>query len=287
MSGPASARRSPRLSVVVACRDEAAVLPAFHATLLADLRGVGPRWEIVYVDDGSRDGTLYRLRAFAAADRRVACLSLGRRRGKDAAMAAGLARTAGDCVVFVDADLQHPTALLAPMVEQHTRGYEQVVARRRPSRSGGAGRRLGSRVFHLLARVLCDVELVEGTGDFRLISRRVATVALARPGQHGYMRGLFSSLPFPSAYVDYDWRPRAAGRSAWSTVALVRYGVRALIACRRRSSQPPRTPGGVERACGTAAITTGAVSASAARVVGRPGLRTPSTAGSDPSRSGP
>lgn len=278
MTGTTPARQGPLLSVVVACRDEAEVLPEFHATLLADLRRVDRCWEIVYADDGSRDGTPDTLRVFAAADSRVVCLPLGRR-GKDAAMAAGLARAAGDCVAFVDADLQHPTALLAPMVEQYERGFEQVVARRRPARSGRVDRRFGSRVFHLLARILCDVELLEGTGDFRLVSRPVADAALALTGQHGYMRGLFSSLPSRSICVDYDWRPRAAGRSAWGTVALVRYGVRALIVCRTRSPGPLT-------ACGAAMITTESVSASAARVVRKPALRPPSTAPGVRSTSG-
>ncbi|MGA5321310.1 glycosyltransferase [Streptomyces seoulensis] len=284
MTGSTPVRQEPLLSVVVACRDEAEVLPEFHTTLLADLCRVDRCWEIVYADDGSRDGTLDTLRAFAAADRRVVCLPLGRR-GKDAAMAAGLARAAGDCVAFVDADLQHPTALLAPMVEQYDRGFEQVVARRRSVHSGRADRRLGSRVFHLLARILCDVELLEGTGDFRLVSRPVADAALTRTGQHGYMRGLFSSLPSRSTYVDYDWRPRAAGRSAWGTVALVRYGVRALIVCRTKSPEP-LVPGVAVTACEEAVITTEAVSASAALVVRKPGLRPSSTAPGVRSTSG-
>ncbi|MET7612254.1 glycosyltransferase [Streptomyces seoulensis] len=284
MTGSTPVRQERLLSVVVACRDEAEVLREFHTTLLEDLRHVGRRWEIVYADDGSCDGTLDTLRALAAADSRVVCLPLGRH-GKDAAMAAGLARAAGDCVAFVDADLQHPTALLAPMVEQHDRGFEQVVARRRSVRSGRADRRLGSRVFHLLARILCDVELLEGTGDFRLVSRPVADAALSRPGQHGYMRGLFASLPSRSTYVDYDWRPRAAGRSAWGTVALVRYGVRALIVCRTKSPEP-LVPGATVTACGDAVITPAPVSASAAPVVRKPGFRPSSTAPGVRSTSG-
>ncbi|MYZ07859.1 glycosyltransferase [Streptomyces sp. SID2999] len=285
MTRATPARHGPLLSVVVACRDEAEVLPEFHATLLADLRRVDRCWEIVYADDGSRDGTADTLRAFAAADSRVVCLSLGRR-GKDAAMAAGLARAAGDCVAFVDADLQHPTALLAPMVAQYERGFEQVMARRRHVHSGRADRRFGSRAFHLLTRILCDVELLEGTGDFRLVGRPVADAALARPGQHSYMRGLFASLPSRSVCVDYDWRPRAAGRSAWGTVALVRYGVRALMACRTSSPTPSLTPGAVVTACEEAMVTAESVSASAARVVRKPELRPPSTAPGVRSTSG-
>ncbi|MFJ6908476.1 glycosyltransferase family 2 protein [Streptomyces griseoluteus] len=285
MSGSTSARYGPLLSVVVACRDEVEVLPEFHATLLADLRRVDGCWEIVYADDGSRDGTLETLRAFAADDSRVVCLPLDRR-GKDAAMAAGLARTAGECVVFVDADLQHPTSLLVPMFEQYVRGFEQVVARRRPVHSGRVDRRFGSRVFHLLVRIFCDVELTEGTGDFRLVSRPVADAALARPRQHGFMQGLFSSLPSRSICLDYDWRPRAAGRSAWGTVALVRYGVRALIACRSESPQPLLTPGVAVPALGEAVIMTRSLSASAAPAVRRPELRSPSTTAGVRSTSG-
>ncbi|MFF8537487.1 glycosyltransferase family 2 protein [Streptomyces sp. NPDC015532] len=231
-SGPQpTTRHQPRVSVVVACRDEAAVLPAFHATLLSDLRTSGLDWELVYVDDGSRDSTLEALRAFATTDPRVICVSFDRRRGKDAAMVAGLRRSTGDCAVFVDADLQHPTTLLGPMVELHTRGYEQVVARRRSKRSDALVRRVGSQTFHLLARTLCNVDLVEGTGDFRLVSRRVATIALDRSAQHGYLRGLFSSLALEAAYVDYDWQPRAAGRSRWSTTRLICYALRGLAIC--------------------------------------------------------
>ncbi|MFD5626997.1 glycosyltransferase family 2 protein [Streptomyces sp. NPDC127072] len=227
------------MSVVVPCRDEAPVLPAFHAVLLSDLAGIELEWEIIYVDDGSRDGTLEILRAFAAQDSRVNCLPLGRRGGKDAAMAAGLSQTVGNCTVFVDADLQHPTALLGPMVALYAHGYEQVVARqRRSGRSDSVARRVGSRAFYLLVRVLCGVELVEGTGDFRLISRQVASVALARPEQHGYLRGLFSGLQLRTAYVDYNWRPRAAGRSAWSVARLICYGLRGLATCWCNSLRP-------------------------------------------------
>ncbi|WP_432075039.1 glycosyltransferase family 2 protein [Streptomyces wuyuanensis] len=223
----------PQLTVVVPCFDECEVIDAFHSALVAALEPTGEPFEICYVDDGSGDGTADRLRALAASSPYVRYTSFSRNFGKEAALLAGLRMARGDAVVLMDADLQHPPELVPRMLELHRHGYDQVVARR--DRTGeGAVRSALSRAYYRLVRHFMEVEVADGDGDFRLLSRRAVEAVLSLPESNRFSKGLFSWIGFPTAGFAYHNVERAAGSSKWGGRRLLDYGIDGLLSFNTR-----------------------------------------------------
>lgn len=221
------------VSVVVPCFDEGEVIGAFHAAVVAALEPTGAAFELCYVDDGSRDGTVERLRELARADARVRYTSFSRNFGKESAMLAGMRMSRGAAVVLMDADLQHPPELLPRMLELRRHGYDQVVARR--DRSGeNPVRRVLSRAYYRLVRRFMEVEVVDGAGDFRLLSRRAVAAVLALPESNRFSKGLFSWIGFDTVSFRYENACRAAGASKWGRRRLLDYGVDGLLSFNSR-----------------------------------------------------
>ncbi|GGY61055.1 glycosyltransferase family 2 protein [Streptomyces omiyaensis] len=217
------------LSLVVPCFNEEDVLARFHSHVTKELDALEGDFEIVYVDDGSRDRTLPILRDLAAADpARVRFVSFSRNFGKEAAMLAGLRHAAGDAVVLMDADLQHPPELVHRMVALHAEGYDQVVARR--TREGDrVTRTLTARLYYRAINRLVDVELVDGVGDFRLLSRRTVDAVLGLGEYNRFSKGLFSWVGFRTTTFAYENAVREEGRSKWTFGKLLNYGLDGLL----------------------------------------------------------
>jgi glycosyltransferase involved in cell wall biosynthesis len=221
------------LSVVVPCFNEEQVLEAFNDELHARLDELREPYEVVFVDDGSTDGTLSLLRAFAFRDPRVRYLSLSRNFGKEAGLLAGLREAAGDHIAIMDADLQHPPALLGRMLDLRREGFDQVVARRSRDHDGPL-RTLLSRGYYRFLNHWADVELVDGAGDFRLLSRRAADALLELGERNRFSKGLFSWIGFSTVFFDYQDTPRAGGDSKWSYPKLLNYAVDGLVSFNSR-----------------------------------------------------
>jgi glycosyltransferase involved in cell wall biosynthesis len=214
---PHSVRRSwqPTISVVVPAYNEASALELFHGRLLHALAGL-ESWEVVYVNDGSTDGTLSAMEALHRTDNRVALVSLSRNFGKEIALTAGLDHAAGDAVVVIDADLQDPPELLPELVAEWRAGFDMVYAKRR-SRAGESWLKRGTAVvFYRLMQRMGDLKLPENTGDFRLMSRRVVDAVRQLREQHRFMKGLFAWVGYPTTFVLYDREPRCSGVTKWS-----------------------------------------------------------------------
>ncbi|WP_037728434.1 glycosyltransferase family 2 protein [Streptomyces scopuliridis] len=224
---------TPQISIVVPCFNESEVLGTFHITLLAALEPTRQTFEICYVDDGSVDGTRRQLSELASADQRVRYTSFSRNFGKEAAMLAGLRMSRGDAVVLMDADLQHPPELVPRMLELHRHGYDQVVAQR--DRTGeGALRTALSRVYYRLVRRCMDVHVVDGAGDFRLLSRHAVNSVLSLPESNRFSKGIFSWIGFDTASFTYRNVQRAAGTSKWGGRNLLNYGIDGLLSFNSR-----------------------------------------------------
>ncbi|EDY62514.2 sugar transferase [Streptomyces pristinaespiralis ATCC 25486] len=220
-------------SVVVPCFNEDDVIDLFHQELVAALEPTGTEFEICYVDDGSGDGTRARLKQLAATDPRVRYTSFSRNFGKESAMLAGLRMSRGEAVVLMDADLQHPPHLLPRMLELHRHGYDQVVARR--DRTGeGTLRTILSQRYYRLVRRFMDVEVVDGAGDFRLLSRRAVEAVLSMPESNRFSKGLFSWIGFDTVSFAYTNVQRAAGSSKWGGRRLLNYGIDGLLSFNTR-----------------------------------------------------
>ncbi|MFF0449671.1 glycosyltransferase family 2 protein [Streptomyces sp. NPDC004609] len=223
----------PQISVVVPCFNESEVIETFHSELLAALDPTGESFEICYVDDGSGDGTRDLLKKLSDGDLRARYTSFSRNFGKESAMLAGLRMSRGDAVVLMDADLQHPPALIPRMLELHRHGYDQVVAQR--DRTGeGMVRTALSQAYYRLVRRFMDVEVVDGAGDFRLLSRRAVDALLTLPESNRFSKGLFSWIGFDTVSFSYENVRRAAGQSKWGGRRLLNYGIDGLLSFNSR-----------------------------------------------------
>ncbi|WP_329020521.1 glycosyltransferase family 2 protein [Streptomyces sp. NBC_00690] len=223
----------PQISLVVPCFNESEVIGAFHAELVNALAPTEADFEICYVDDGSVDDTLVLLKGLAAEDSRTRFTSFSRNFGKESAMLAGLRMSQGDAVIILDADLQHPPQLIPQMMELHRHGYDQVVAQR--DRTGeGAVRTVLSQVYYRLVRRFMDVEIIDGAGDFRLLSRRAVNALLSLPESNRFSKGLFSWIGFDTVSFTYQNVQRAAGQSKWGGRRLLNYGIDGLLSFNSR-----------------------------------------------------
>lgn len=216
------------ISVVLPCYNEEKVLGMTYKALSAALIDITDDYEMIFVDDGSRDGTCAFLREAAEKDSHLKYISFSRNFGKESAMLAGLRYSSGDYTVIMDADLQHPPELIRPMLAYAREGYDQVIARR--DRKGD--KQLGSffaRWYYRLVDRLTDVKLTDGIGDFRMLSRKALDALLTMNEYNRFSKGLFSWIGFKERIISYENRSRAAGESKWSFRSLVRYGMDGVL----------------------------------------------------------
>lgn len=213
------------LTVVVPCHNEEAVLEELVQQVLDTLAQADVDVELILVDDGSRDGTVRLMRTIHERDPRCRFISFSRNFGKESAMLAGLTHARGDAVVIMDADLQHPPYLLLDMLRLHADGYDQVIARR--TRDGDAvGRTMLSRMYYRFVNAMVEVDMQDGAGDFRLLSRRAVNALLQMREYNRFSKGLFSWIGFPTVTVDYTNVARqGGGESKWSFRRLLNYGI--------------------------------------------------------------
>ena len=207
---------APIFSVVVPMFNEAAGILLLHARLTVVMDGLGEPWEVVYVNDGSRDTTLLVVEDLCGNDRHVAMVNLSRNFGKEIATTAGLDHARGAAVIVIDADLQDPPEVIPELVVAWREGFDMVYARRRVREGDTWLKAHTAALFYRLMRNWGQVELPSDTGDFRLMSRRAVDALLQLREQHRFMKGLFAWVGFPSKPVLYDRAPRAAGATKWS-----------------------------------------------------------------------
>ena len=211
----AASAAPPLLSVIVPACNEAGALPVFHHRLTAVMAGLGESWELIIVDDGSRDATVAVAERLRAADSRIALLVLSRNFGKEIAITAGLDHARGQAMVLIDADLQDPPELIPEMVAAWRAGYDMVYAERADRSSDGWLKRATSAAFYRMMRGWGPVTLPPQAGDFRLMGRNVVDALLQLREQHRFMKGLYAWVGFRSRGIPCVRAPRVAGRSKW------------------------------------------------------------------------
>jgi glycosyltransferase involved in cell wall biosynthesis len=215
----------PVLSVVVPVLDEEEVLPELHARLREVLAGVSH--EIVYVDDGSSDGSVAIVEEWTAAEEGVTLVQLSRNFGMEVAMSAGIDQSRGDWVVLIHADLQDPPELIPQMLEEAQRQSADVVYARRIGSDESAAKRGLATAFYRLMEWLARVPYQGQAGDFRLMSRRVVEAVQRMPERRRFLRGMVAWVGFKQVPIDYRRAGRAHGRGA-SYPQLVRLAIEAL-----------------------------------------------------------
>lgn len=188
-------------------------------------------FEFIFVNDGSKDGTLNLLREFAAEDNRVRYISFSRNFGKEAAMYAGFQHAAGDFAVLMDADLQHPPDMLEEMYLAITEEGFDIAAARRVSRKGEPPiRSFFARCFYRLINKISRAEFVDGASDFRMLSRRAADALLEMREYNRFSKGIFGWVGFQTKWIPYENVERVAGETNWSFWKLFLYSLDGIIA---------------------------------------------------------
>jgi len=217
------------ISCVIPCYNEAENLERLLPLVCEALARLAPRWEIVLVDDGSSDGTAERLREWTLQPG-VRGVRLSRNFGKEAALTAGLQVAAGDVVATMDADLQHPPALLDSFVRHWRAGADVVYAVRKHRETESAFKRLGVRWFYRLINGADRFEVPPGAGDFRLMDRKVVDALLALPERNRFMKGLYAWVGFEAVAIPYVPDARVHGHSHFSPIRMIRLALDGLTA---------------------------------------------------------
>lgn len=207
---------APTLSLVLPVFNEEEVLPALLERLGLLLGRLEVSVEVIFVDDGSSDGSLRLLKDAAHADPRLRILSLSRNFGHQPAISAGLDHALGEGVVVMDADLQDPPEVVMELVDRWRSGFDVVHARRRRREHDSAFKALTARLFYRLFASIVPIPTVQDAGDFRLMSRRVVLAMRGLEETHRFLRGLVAWVGFRQTVVEYDRPERGAGVTKFS-----------------------------------------------------------------------
>jgi glycosyltransferase involved in cell wall biosynthesis len=225
-AGAVRAPRRPLLSVIVPCFNEEQVLRETNRRLFATLDQTGMDTEIVYVDDGSIDGTAEILRQLHEADPRAKVLRLSRNFGHQFAITAGLEHASGDAIVLIDADLQDPPEVILEMLDRWKQGNWDVIYGTRIDRQGESPWKLvTARLFYRVINALSDVPIPIDTGDFRLMDRKVVDALLSMPERDRFLRGMVSWLGFRQLALPYHRASRFAGTTKYPMRKMLRFAM--------------------------------------------------------------
>src|SRR3954453_4712760 len=221
---------APALSIVVPCYNEEACLGELHARLGAAARNVaGDDYEIVLVNDGSRDRSWAMMKDLAERDPRLVAINLSRNHGHQLALTAGLDLCRGERILIIDADLQDPPELLPDMVERMAAEQADVVYAVRRARAGETAFKLATaKLFYRGLSKLAEIEIPRDTGDFRLMSRRALDALLSLPEQAGFIRGMVAWVGFRQVPIVYDRAERHAGPTKYPLSKMVRFALDAV-----------------------------------------------------------
>lgn len=188
----------------------------------------GYDYELIFIDDGSKDKTINEIKKASDMDDKVKYISFSRNFGKEAAMLAGLSYSTGDYSLIMDSDLQHPPELIPQMIEKSREGYDQVIAKR--NRTGDdKSRTVMTHLYYKLINRLIDVKLEDGVGDFRLLSRKAVDALVSMNEYTRFSKGMFSWIGFKSATIEYENVAREAGETKWSFSSLFRYAIDGIM----------------------------------------------------------
>lgn len=220
---------APRVSVVVPCYNEQEVIAETHRRLSeACHEVVGNDYEIVYINDGSRDATWAMLRSIAQADSRVVAIGLARNFGHQIALTAGLTHCSGQRVLMIDADLQDPPELLKDMMVVMDKGADVVYGLRTERQGEGAFKKATASMFYRVLSRITDIPIPQDVGDFRLMTRKTLDALLSLPEQHRFVRGMVSWLGFRQIAFPYVRNERFAGETKYPLRKMLKLAVDAI-----------------------------------------------------------
>ena len=220
------------LSIIVPCYNEQEALPYFMKEIYKVLHQMPEyEFEIILVNDGSKDQTMMLMKKFAQSDPRIKYISFSRNFGKEAAVYAGLCKAVGDLTAVMDADLQDPPELLPKMCRAvEKEGYDSAAARRSSRTGEPAVRSFFAHLFYKIINKMTDVDIVDGARDFRVMNRKFVDALLKLQEYNRFSKGLFSWIGFRVKWISYENVERAAGSTKWSFWSLFKYSMEGIVA---------------------------------------------------------
>lgn len=219
------------VELIVPCYNESAVLKMFYEESCRVINSIkNYDFNFIFIDDGSKDNTLSIMKELAKEDERVKYISFSRNFGKESAMFAGLKNSIGDYAVVMDADLQHPPALIPEMLKVMEEGYD-CCATNRATRDGDPFlRTLFTRSFYRFVNKISDVDMPDGAGDFRMMNKKMIQAVISMSEVQRFSKGIFSWVGFDTKWIDFEDVERAAGETKWSFWGLFKYAMEGITA---------------------------------------------------------
>jgi len=206
-----------KISILIPCYNEQQSLPLLYPELVKLMQSMPDyEWELMFVNDGSRDDTLQEIKKLRSQDPRVSYVDLSRNFGKEAAMLAGFDYVTGDCMVIIDADLQHPPTLIPEMIKWWEQGYDDVYAKRRSRGKESWLRCRLSLLFYKILQRSSRFDVLQNVGDFRLLDRSCINALKQLRESERYTKGMYSWIGFRKKEVYFEQGDRVAGESSWS-----------------------------------------------------------------------
>ncbi|MCL2084459.1 MAG: glycosyltransferase family 2 protein [Oscillospiraceae bacterium] len=228
-------------SVVVPLYNEEAVIEEAYARISKVMASMGQPYEIIFVNDGSRDGTMDKARMLAGNDDKLKVLSFSRNFGHQPAITAGMDHARGRAVVVIDGDMQDPPEVMPELFAKWREGWQVVYGRRSGRKGETLFKKLTARVFYRCLNAVSEIELPLDTGDFRLLDRQVVDAMKALPERNRYVRGLVTWVGFRQTCVEYERKARAAGETKYPLRRMLRLASDGVTAF----SQKPLKAGGI------------------------------------------
>ena len=221
-----------KISIIVPCYNEEAVLPIFYEEIEKVFKTMkGVKFELLFVEDGSKDKTLKILKDFSKKDSKVRFISFSRNFGKEAAMYAGLKESTGDYVAIMDADLQDPPYLLPDMYKAiKEEGYDSAATRRVTRAGEPPVRSFFARMFYKIINKISKADIVDGARDYRLMTRQMVDAILSMEEYNRFSKGIFGWIGFKTKWIEFENVERAAGETKWSFFKLFLYSIEGIIA---------------------------------------------------------
>ena len=216
------------LSIVVPCYNEEESVTMFFDEIQKTLADID--YEVIFINDGSSDNTLEKIKNLADSNSNVRYISFSRNFGKESAIYAGLVNTTGDLVCLMDADLQHPPSLIPEMIETISEGYDVAAARRVSKKGEPLMASIGSYLFYKLFNAVSNMGLVQGATDYRVMTRQVTDAVLQLSEFNRFSKGLFQWVGFETKWIEYENVERVAGKTTWSVWKLFKYSIEGIMA---------------------------------------------------------
>lgn len=223
-------KKNKRISLIIPCFNEEEALPVFYKETIKVLKSMKANYELLFIDDGSKDNTLGILEKLAKGNENVKYISFSRNFGKEAAMYAGFCNAKGDYVAVMDADMQDPPSLLPEMVSILDKGKYDSVATRRVDRKGESKiRSWFAKQFYKIINKISDADVVDGARDFRLMKREMVDAIVSMSEYNRFSKGIFGWIGFKTCWLPFENVERVAGTTKWSFWGLVKYAISGII----------------------------------------------------------